>query len=105
MHGEAKSVCINESTEVGAGLALDASLSERVVANDIRAHEYATLADVEVSALSEMEAASHVDAFGNDDHTATINCSLINKSLNLGGVNTSVGKDAVVGEDVLLAEL
>ena len=50
------------------------------------------------------EASCHVCAFGNDYHAATFGCSLVDKSLNLGGVYASVGKDAVVGEDVLLSK-
>ena len=59
---------------------------------------------MQVRALTEMQASCHVDTFGNYYHTATFFCCLVDERLDLGGVYASVGKDAIVGKDILFSK-
>ncbi len=100
-----QSVGVDEGSEICAGLALDSCLAERVVTDEVASHQSRTLFQIEVSALFEPESARLESSGGNDYHSATVGGRLVDEGLDFRCMKIPVGEDAVVCENVFLAEI
>ena len=96
---------IDQGAVIEAGLALDASGVESIVADEVATLQHCTFTQMKVCARSKVESACQINSGRHDDDTSTSLGCRIDECLNLMGMESAVGKDAVVGEQILLAEI